>query len=234
MYFFAVSLSTIKNRENYYGIRKIQRFTAGHERHPGRRRKAIPMKKIAPLVKGHLSGAKAESTLRNELNGQPGYKLGFHTAVLIMLITKDITVLDMLEKMFGRVAFTLPVHSGTVSNEFLKLVAKISKEFSETLTAHRKPWRTNRLQCHELTSVWKRSTTSCPPARNSRRISPRTRWRPAMIKKIMLHPWLLGFCFCIGLLLGMSDGPLFPWINFTAVFPLGYAAWAANRKREVS
>ena len=62
--------------------------------------KNYPVKALAPEI------GKAESTLRNELTQQDGYKLGLLTAYQILKITKDYRALDRLERLLGRVAFS--------------------------------------------------------------------------------------------------------------------------------
>ena len=76
---------------------------------------------------------KAESTLRNELTQQPGYKLGLLTAVLIMSKTDDLRALDRIEDMFNRVAFNLPEPDGTNIPVVMEMVGSISREFGESM-----------------------------------------------------------------------------------------------------
>lgn len=95
--------------------------------------KKYPMKKLAGRIKGHVSNIRAESTLRNELNQQPGYKLGLITAIQIMQITGDTEALDAVETMFGRVAFKLPKHTDGNPSTLMKLAAKLSKGFAKTI-----------------------------------------------------------------------------------------------------
>lgn len=65
--------------------------------------KRYPMKALADEMPD-----KAESTLRNELIRQPGYKLGLVTALVVMEKTGDISALDPILKIFNRVAVPLP------------------------------------------------------------------------------------------------------------------------------
>jgi len=76
---------------------------------------------------------KGESTLRNELAQQPGYKVGLITAILIMLKTKDLRALDEVEAHFNRVAFELPKPEAGDMRPIMELVANLSKEFGENM-----------------------------------------------------------------------------------------------------
>lgn len=87
--------------------------------------KSYPIKALADEI------GKGESTLRNELTEQPGYKLGLRTAVLIMRRTGDYRALDGLEKSFGRVAFEIPVCSKQDPLPILRLAGKTMQEFGE-------------------------------------------------------------------------------------------------------
>lgn len=103
--------------------------------------KSYPIKALAPEVKG-AEHAKAESTLRAELNGQPGYKLGWGTAITIMALASDhhdhrvraiaFDALDVVEAAFGRVAYQVPdhLHCGDPV-PMMGHVARISKEFGD-------------------------------------------------------------------------------------------------------
>lgn len=87
--------------------------------------KQHPMKALAPEID------KAESTLRNELTRQPGYKLGLSTVLLILEKTGNLDALNEIEKGFNRVALTIP---RTATPNFIPLldqVGKLSKEFGE-------------------------------------------------------------------------------------------------------
>ena len=95
--------------------------------------KRYPIKALAPELKSDLTRARAESTLRAELNQTEGYKLGMLTAVMIMAKTGDLFALDEMEDIFNRVAFELPTAVPDNSMELMKLIAKLSKEFSETV-----------------------------------------------------------------------------------------------------
>jgi len=89
--------------------------------------KDYPIKALAPELD------KGESTLRNELTQQPGYKLGLTTAILIMQKTHDLRALDEIEAKFGRVAFRIPRPESHNMQPIMKLVAKLSKEFAENM-----------------------------------------------------------------------------------------------------
>ncbi len=89
--------------------------------------KLYPIKALAPEI------SKAESTLRNELCRQPGYKLGLVTAYLIMKKTADLKALDRIEELLGRVAFDLPEIIPADPKPVMLLVSQLSKEFSEAI-----------------------------------------------------------------------------------------------------
>jgi len=76
---------------------------------------------------------KAESTLRNELTQQPGYKLGLKTAVMIMKKTADLRALDCIEEMFGRVAFDIPRPKPGNMAPAMALVGRLAREFGESM-----------------------------------------------------------------------------------------------------
>lgn len=87
--------------------------------------KAYPIKALAPEI------GKGESTLRNELNGQEGYKLGLITAVNIWRLTKDFRSLDRIEHILGRVAFPTPIAEHRNMSPIMRLAARLTKEFGE-------------------------------------------------------------------------------------------------------
>lgn len=89
--------------------------------------KQYPIKALCDEV------GKAESTLRAELNRQPGYKLGITTAIQIMKHTRDLKALDLIEEMFNRAAFNIPDAAPRDPKPLMKMVANLSKEFSETI-----------------------------------------------------------------------------------------------------
>lgn len=91
--------------------------------------KEYPIKALCDEV------GKAESTLRAELNRQPGYKLGIITAIMIMKHTQDLKPLDLIEEMFNRTAFEIPDAAPRDPKPLMKMVASLSKEFSETIQA---------------------------------------------------------------------------------------------------
>lgn len=91
--------------------------------------KNYPIKALAVEI------GKAESTLRNELTQQPGYKLGLQTALLIMKRTGDLRALDKIEEAFDRVAFRLPKAEPNDMSELMKLIAGGTREFGEHMAA---------------------------------------------------------------------------------------------------
>lgn len=91
--------------------------------------KNYPMKALAPDI------GKAESTLRNELTQQDGYKLGLITSYQILKLTKDYRALDRLEKLLGRVAFVLPRATATDMPTLMQLTGDLTREFGEHMTA---------------------------------------------------------------------------------------------------
>ena len=95
--------------------------------------KQYPIKALAPELKTGITRARAESTLRAELNQTEGYKLGMITAIMIMAKTGDLSALDAIEDVFNRVAFALPVTAPSDPAPIMKLLARLSKEFSETV-----------------------------------------------------------------------------------------------------
>lgn len=78
---------------------------------------------------------KAESTLRNELIQQPGYKLGLKTAILIMKKTGDLSPLDKIEKIFNRISYEVPKCDPFSVEPMVNAVAKLTKEYGEQMTA---------------------------------------------------------------------------------------------------
>lgn len=113
--------------------------------------KSHPIKALADEL------GKAESTLRNELTEQPGYKLGLRTAVLIMRKTGDLRALDRLETLFGRVAFTVPRPEST-AGPFWALEAAAVKEFGEQMEAISGALRDNRITREEARKCLKEVT----------------------------------------------------------------------------
>ena len=89
--------------------------------------KEYPIKALAPEM------GKGESTLRNELTQQPGYKLGLMDAIQIMKKTENLRALDRIEGMFNRTAFQIPNPEYNNAVTIMKLVANLSKEFSKTI-----------------------------------------------------------------------------------------------------
>lgn len=87
--------------------------------------KEYPIKAIAPEM------GKSESTLRNELTQQEGYKLGLITAYQILKITGNLRALDRIEHLLGRVAFPIPIAKSKDMPAVMQMVSKISKEFGD-------------------------------------------------------------------------------------------------------
>lgn len=90
--------------------------------------KNYPLKALAPDI------GKAESTLRNELTQQDGYKLGLLTTYQILKHTEDFRALDRIEKLLGRVAFSLPKAHPKDMPTLMKLMGDLSKEFGDHIT----------------------------------------------------------------------------------------------------
>ncbi len=91
--------------------------------------KQYPLKSMAAEI------GKAYSTLKNELSSQQGYKLGIETAMLILLVSGKLDVLDAIEDLFGRVAFQIPDIKQENHIDLLSHVSALANEFS-TITAH--------------------------------------------------------------------------------------------------
>ena len=89
--------------------------------------KEYPIKALASEM------GKGESTLRNELTQQPGYKVGIMDAIQIMKKTGNLRALDRIEEMFSRTAFMIPNPEYNNAVTIMKLVANLSKEFSKTI-----------------------------------------------------------------------------------------------------
>jgi hypothetical protein len=93
----------------------------------------IAKKNVMKDVAAHIG--KNENTLRNELNQQHEYKLGFRTALQIMVATGDLSVLDMIEAYFGRCCFFIPQAKYEDPAPMMRLVADMSHEFAESIRA---------------------------------------------------------------------------------------------------
>ena len=91
--------------------------------------KEYPIMALAPEM------GKGESTLRNELTQQPGYKLGLMDAIQIMKKTENLRALDRIEGMFNRTAFVIPHPEYNNTIPVMNLVANLSEEFSDTIGA---------------------------------------------------------------------------------------------------
>lgn len=97
--------------------------------------KSYPVKALAYELYNDKGHAKAESTLRGELNQQPGHKLGLVTALHILERTKDFRALDRIEALFGRVAFPMPEARSGEAAPVVRLVAKLTQEFGGHMEA---------------------------------------------------------------------------------------------------
>ena len=75
------------------------------------------------------------SRLYNELAERNDYKLGFRTALQIMLVTGDLDALDKIEAMFNRVAFCLPGTKDQVEVELVKVTSEMAEVFGKTMEA---------------------------------------------------------------------------------------------------
>ena len=79
---------------------------------------------------------KSESTLRGELNRQPGHKLGLSTAINIAQITGDLSAFDAVEEMFERVAFFIPKpEPGDTIKNVMSLISSLAREFAQDMEA---------------------------------------------------------------------------------------------------
>lgn len=87
--------------------------------------KRYPIKALAPEI------GKGESTLRNELTQQPGYKLGLVTAIMIMQKTGDTDAIDRMEAVLGRVAYKLPKASNGNLGALCRLHGQHVVEFGQ-------------------------------------------------------------------------------------------------------
>lgn len=105
--------------------------------------KRYPIKALAEEVD------KAESTLRNELTQQPGYKLGLVTAAKIMKRTGDLAALDFIERKLDRVAVPIPKHGPVSETDMIALAGKISAEAGEVLSSIGEAMEDGRLSVRE-------------------------------------------------------------------------------------
>jgi hypothetical protein len=112
--------------------------------------KAYPLKALAPMIRGDLTASKAESTLRNELSQQPGYKLGLVTAIQIIHHTGDLAALDAIEVLFGRTAWSVPEVTGTDPLPVMGQVGRVSKEFSDVVEVCAKALEDGRMELPEI------------------------------------------------------------------------------------
>ena len=114
--------------------------------------KRYPMKALAPKV------GKAESTLRNELTQQPGYKLSLTTAIMIMQTTGDTAAIDRIEALLGRVAHALPPPRSGSFAALCRLSGDLAVEFGEQTQAFGQAMRDGRITRDEaekwLKELW--------------------------------------------------------------------------------
>jgi len=115
--------------------------------------KAYPLKALAPMIRGDLTASKAESTLRNELSQQPGYKLGLVTAIQIIHHTGDLAALDAIEALFNRTAWAVPDVSGADPLPVMGHVGKVSKEFADVVESCAKSLEDGRMDKMEIDRI---------------------------------------------------------------------------------
>ena len=98
---------------------------------------AYPLKALVGEITTDQGSSKAESTLRGELNQQPGHKLGLVTALQIMQKTGDLRALDKIEEMFDRTAVSIPVGATGRSplRPIMELNSDMIKEFGHNMKA---------------------------------------------------------------------------------------------------
>ena len=89
--------------------------------------KSYPLKAMA------FELGKTDSTLRNELTQQHGFKLGILDAILIMKKSHDTRPLDTIEEYFNRVAFELPRAERKNMQPVMHYISQMSKEFGENI-----------------------------------------------------------------------------------------------------
>jgi len=77
---------------------------------------------------------KAQSTLRNELAGLPGHKLGIITAIQILAWTGDLAALDSLEETLGRVPVEFPRSKKDDPAPLMAASGRLAREFGEHMS----------------------------------------------------------------------------------------------------
>jgi len=88
--------------------------------------KQYPMKALAAEL------CKPEGSLRNELHGQEGYKLGFFTAIEIIRKTKVYRVLDWAEAQCGRISHKLPKNTENFG-DLCELAGEMALQFGSQM-----------------------------------------------------------------------------------------------------
>lgn len=91
--------------------------------------KNYPIKALADEL------GKGESTLRGELNRQPGHKLGVPTFIRILKKTGDLRALHALCAYFGLVAYALPKFVCGALGPVAQRMGRLTKEFGEHMEA---------------------------------------------------------------------------------------------------
>ena len=117
--------------------------------------KKYPIKALAPMLKSDVTRARAESTLRAELNQTEGYKLGLITSIMIMAKTGDVSALDEVESIFNRTAFDMPNVTPGDPAPLIDLISKLSKNFSQTIQKVAQSLSNNMLKHEETQSCIK-------------------------------------------------------------------------------
>lgn len=91
--------------------------------------KSYPLKALASEI------GKAESTLRNELTQQEGYKLGLGTWYQILKTTQDFKPLDIFNTLLGRVSFEIPtIAISTDMPSLMQMTGDMVREFGQQMS----------------------------------------------------------------------------------------------------
>lgn len=126
--------------------------------------KKFGIKALAPLIRGDLSAFKAESTLRNELSQQPGYKLGVPTLLQILLHTRDLSPLDAIEEFFGRTAWRIPTIDKADPLPLMAMTGSLAEDTGRTLknaASAMADGKITRAECAEITARLDTLITTC-------------------------------------------------------------------------